>query len=87
MNTLNSLSKHSGAKHIELKSNPDGAEISVDGKYVGNAPTTLHLPVGDHSIKFEKSGYKTWERTLTITPGETTTVTSALEKQETQPPQ
>src|SRR5229473_2771403 len=25
---------------IELKSNPDGAEISVDGKYVGNTPTT-----------------------------------------------
>jgi hypothetical protein len=44
---------------IELKSNPDGAEISVDGKYVGNAPTTLHLAVGDHAIKFEKVGFKT----------------------------
>jgi hypothetical protein len=72
---------------IELKSNPDGAEISVDGKYVGNAPTTMHLPIGDHAIKFEKSGYKAWERTLTITQGETTTVSCSLEKQETQPPQ
>jgi hypothetical protein len=43
---------------IELKSNPNGAEISIDGKYVGNTPTTLHLSVGDHAIKFEKPGFK-----------------------------
>jgi hypothetical protein len=66
---------------IGLNSNPDGAEISVDGKYIGNTPSTLHLPAGDHAIKIEKPGYKTWERTLTITPGQTTTITSNLEKQ------
>ena len=69
------------ASTIELKSNPDGAEISIDGKYVGNTPTTLHLSVGDHAIKFEKSGFKPWERTLTITPGESTTIPATLEKQ------
>ena len=67
---------------IELKSNPDGAEISIDGKYVGNTPTTLHLSVGDHAIKFEKPGFKPWERTLTITPGETTTIPATLEQLE-----
>jgi len=67
---------------IELKSNPDGAEISVDGKYVGNTPTTLHLSVGDHAIKFEKPGFKPWARTLTITPGESTTIPATLEKLE-----
>jgi hypothetical protein len=70
---------------IELKSNPDGAEISIDGKYVGNTPTTLHLAVGDHAIKFEKPGFKLWERTLTITPGETTTIPATLEKLEITP--
>jgi hypothetical protein len=70
---------------IELESNPDGAEISIDGKYVGNAPTTLHLPVGDHAIRIEKPSYKPWERTLTITSGETTTITATLEKQEIPP--
>jgi hypothetical protein len=70
---------------IELKSNPDGAEISIDGKYVGNTPTTLHLSVGDHAIKFEKPGFKLWERTLTITPGETTTIPATLEKLEERP--
>ena len=70
---------------IELKSNPDGAEISIDGKYVGNTPTTLHLSVGDHVIKFEKSGFKPWERTLSITSGETTTIPATLEKLEAAP--
>lgn len=72
---------------IELKSNPDGAEISIDGKYVGNTPTTLHLSVGDHAIRFEKAGFKPWKRTLTITPGETTTIPATHEKQEGAPTQ
>jgi hypothetical protein len=72
---------------IELKSTPDGAEISIDGKYVGNTPTTLHLTVGDHLIKFEKPGFKPWERTLTITQGESTTIPAALEKLEVALPQ
>lgn len=72
---------------IELKSTPDGAEISIDGKYVGNTPTTLHLTVGDHAIKFEKPGFKPWERTLTITQGEFTTIPATLEKIEAAPSQ
>src|SRR5882672_237552 len=72
---------------IELKSNPDGAEISIDGKYVGNTPTTLHLTVGDHVIKFEKPGFKPWERTLTITKGESTTIPATLEQLEKAPSQ
>ena len=59
---------------IEIKSNPDGADITVDGKYVGNTPTTLHPSAGDHLIRLEKPGFKPWERTLTITPGEATTI-------------
>ena len=72
---------------IELKSTPDGAEISIDGKYVGNTPTTLHLTVGDHVIRFEKPGFKPWERTLTITQGESTTIPATLEKLDVAPPQ
>ena len=75
------------ASTIELKSTPDGAEISIDGKYVGNTPTTLHLTVGDHVIRFEKPGFKPWERTLTITQGESTTIPAALEKLEVALPQ
>lgn len=79
------VSVDSAISTIALQSDPEGSEISVDGKYVGNTPATLHLSVGDHAIKFEKNGYKTWERTLTITPGETTTINTALEKLDSPP--
>jgi len=59
----------------------------VDGKYIGNAPSMVHLPVGDHTIKFEMNGYKAWERTVSITLGESTTVAATLLKLDTAPKQ
>jgi hypothetical protein len=67
---------------VEVKSTPDGAEITVDEKFMGNTPSSLRLSVGDHKIKLEKSGFKTWERTLTVGAGETATVAPTLEKQD-----
>jgi hypothetical protein len=67
---------------VEVKSTPDGADITVDGKYVGSTPSTLKLPVGDHKIKLEKTGFKTWERTLAVSAGTSATVNPALEKEQ-----
>jgi hypothetical protein len=64
-----------------VKSSPDGADITVDDKYVGSTPSTLKLTAGDHKIKLEKSGFKTWERTLTVSAGASATVNPTLEKQ------
>src|SRR5215472_12673604 len=33
---------------VEVRSNPDGADITVDGKYMGSTPSTLKLAAGDH---------------------------------------
>lgn len=66
---------------VEVKSTPDGADITVDDKYMGNTPSTLKLAAGDHRIKLEKHGFKTWERTLTVGEGATATVNATLDKQ------
>lgn len=66
---------------VEVKPTPDGAEITVDEKYMGSTPSTLKLAAGDHKIKLEKSGFKTWERTLTVTAGTTATVNPTLDKE------
>jgi hypothetical protein len=66
---------------VDIKSTPDGAEITVDEKFVGSTPSSLRLAAGDHKIKLEKSGFKTWERTLTVGVGATTTLDATLEKQ------
>jgi hypothetical protein len=45
---------------------PDGAEVYVDGKFVGDAPETLKLSVGPHSIVLKAEGRKDWERSIEI---------------------
>jgi len=64
---------------VTVKSTPDGAEITVDGKFSGNAPATLRLPAGDHTIKIGSKGFQNWERTMTVTSGGTTTISATLE--------
>ena len=63
-----------------VKSTPDGAEITIDGKYVGSTPSTLTLSPGEHTIKVEKLGFKLWERPMTVGAGGTLTVDATLEK-------
>jgi hypothetical protein len=66
---------------IQVKSTPDGAEITVDEKYMGSTPSTLRLTAGDHKVKLEKSGFKPWEKTLTVSSGESATINASLQAQ------
>ena len=54
---------------ISITSVPPGADLEVDGKFIGNTPSSMNLASGDHAIKMTKKGYKTWERNLTASGG------------------
>jgi formylglycine-generating enzyme required for sulfatase activity len=57
------------------------ADITIDGKPVGSTPLCLdNLLVGHHTIKLSKSGYNDYTQILTITEGQTTTVSATLTK-------
>jgi hypothetical protein len=56
---------------IHITSLPSGGEIYVDGKFFGNTPSDITLPVGEHALKITIGG-KEWSRTIEITPGEIT---------------
>lgn len=58
------------------------AEISVADKFRGSSPSSRRLASSDHKIKIEKSGFRSWERTLSIGPGAKARVDAPLEKQE-----
>ncbi len=58
------------AARLTIKSNPDAADIEIDGNFVGNTPSSLELLPGDHNVVIKKSGYKTWERKLKVVGGE-----------------
>jgi hypothetical protein len=66
---------------VEIKSTPDGAEITIDGKFRGNTPSTLKLASGHHTIRVEKPGFKVWEKILTVDGGESSTLSAVLDSQ------
>ncbi len=66
---------------VTVQSNPAGADISVDGAFVGNAPADLKLPPGKHTVSITSSGFKTWSRDMTVLAGSTTNLNAALDKQ------
>jgi hypothetical protein len=64
---------------VDVKSSPDGADITVDDKYMGSTPSTVKLAPGDHKIKPEKSGFKAWERTLAVGLGGNANINATLD--------
>jgi hypothetical protein len=54
---------------ISVSSNPDGADIYVDGGFIGNAPAMLKLTPGKHTIKLTLAGYEDWSRDITALTG------------------
>jgi hypothetical protein len=64
--TANSTQSPDGVGSVTIGSVPDGAEVYVDDKFVGNAPETLKLSVGPHNIKLKSDGRKDWERSIEI---------------------
>jgi hypothetical protein len=66
---------------VVVKSTPDGADITVDGKYMGSTPSTLQLALGDHAVLIEKTGFRQWHRTMSVNSGGITTIDATLETQ------
>jgi serine protease Do len=55
-----------GYGQLTITSEPDAAEIFVDGKFHGNAPATLKLPAGSHAILLKSPGRPDFSRTLEL---------------------
>ncbi len=65
---------------LSIVSIPDGADIELDGSFVGNAPSDLQVPEGDHMIAVKKSGFKDWERKMKVSAGSNVHLSAQLEK-------
>jgi hypothetical protein len=68
----------SGVASVIVKSTPAGADIDVDGKYVGSTPSTVQLAPGDHDISIEKDGMTPWQRTMTVSAGGNSSIDATL---------
>ncbi len=57
------------AAELEGSSTPDGADIEIDGNFVGSTPSTLGVAAGPHQISVKKAGFEPWERKITVSSG------------------
>jgi len=78
------LPVHATAK-LSVVSVPDGADIEVDGSFVGNTPSEIEVAAGDHTIAVKKAGFKNWDRNLKVSGGSNVHLNAQLEKQDSQP--
>lgn len=72
-----------GSATLDITSTPAGAEIELDGSFVGNAPSSISVAAGDHTLKVTKTGFAMWEKKIKTSSGK---VNIAAELQPATPP-
>ena len=65
---------------VSVESNVTGADIEVDGNFVGSAPSKVEVTPGSHAITVKKKGYQSWTRTMNVS-GSGAKVNADLEQQ------
>ena len=54
---------------LQVSSTPDAADIEIDVSFVGNTPSTVGVAPGQHQLTVKKTGFKPWERKITVSSG------------------
>jgi hypothetical protein len=54
---------------VTFDSTPPGADIEIDGAFVGNTPSTVNVAAGSHDIPGKKKGFADWTKKLNATGG------------------
>jgi hypothetical protein len=54
---------------LDFWSNPAGADIYVDGSYVGKSPFTAIVAPGEHVMLMRKAEFGMWQRKIQVSPG------------------
>jgi|SRR5579863_4497437 len=69
-----------GTGSLAIASDPAGAEVYVDGHFVGQTPATLRLASGAHRIELRATGKRDWSRELEVIKDSEVTVRPVMER-------
>lgn len=64
---------------VIVTSNVEGADVYVDGLFVGNTPATLSLKAGVHIVEVKKTGYSAYKREMRVLGKSEVTLRAQLE--------
>ena len=54
---------------LDFWSNPAGADIYLDGSYIGKSPFATIVAPGEHVVQMRKPEFGTWQRKIQVTAG------------------
>jgi hypothetical protein len=63
-----------------FSSKPSGADITLDGGYVGSTPSEIGVKPGTHVVVISVPGFAEWKRELTVAADSIVNVTATLQK-------
>jgi PEGA domain len=63
-----------------FSSTPSGADVTLDGRFVGSTPSVLGVTTGTHVVVVSMAGFAQWKREFSVTPGSELTVNAVLQK-------
>src|SRR4051812_3084191 len=58
--------------------NVNGAQVYIDGVLEGTAPALTNVDKGRHQVEIKKEGFETFSQWVTVTEGQTVTLTPVL---------
>jgi len=64
--SASAVEENAGAGTVRVESEPEGAEIYIDGNFVGQTPAKFSLASGVHHLIMKAQGKKDWERDLEV---------------------
>jgi hypothetical protein len=67
---------------IKIVSEPDGADVKIDGNFVGNTPSQLKLTEGKHTILVTKDGFADWSKEIQVSTGADLNLKATLQKKQ-----
>lgn len=56
---------------VQFHSSPNGADVTIDGKKQNfRTPNKANLTAGVHTVRMSLAGYRDWQKTIELAPGE-----------------
>ncbi len=55
---------------VTIESKPGGAQVSVDGKELGQTPLTTNIDAGSHTLALVAQGFRRWESSIQVRQNE-----------------
>jgi len=76
----NQEQQRKGKGHVSILADVEGADVYIDGKFVGNVPASLTLTSGPHKIEVKDQNGASWARELEVLEDSDVKLTARLAK-------